>query len=749
MGCGASTESLKRDLESSRHEVEQLQQKLKESESRREDIERQMKKASSASAPEAEVSVAKPKTEAEESPRKDSCDEGKQAGASSSPVGPDKAAELPKQMPPEESVVPAGLPPELAPGEASAAPPPGLAEPASGESCQDPPAPALADGAHGVVEEKEKEKGEVKTAGAMEGSKDEVSPPSGTLKDEVKDKEDAVDQPKAEAVQQENLDPKAELPGIVVNEESEEAPCCETLSKSVCEENANEAPSSEDMRPESHEGDEDKLEKGKTQAKSLESTGTTCTPNAQTEKTVSTCAQCFCETEVLYLDPSDLNRYCESCWIEYYGRPPSSGETHPLVPVEVSEIWLEDLLQRAWAEQILPGWPPPLVQSKYSLKQEEQEQWSTVQVRVRRDICGPHAREQINSDRPFSGEILGQRYRISHMVGEGHFTKAFLAEDIKEGTSVCVKRHRQLSVEGLGDLFVLGRRLQEADPDGKLFPRLVGAFYDVVGYTVECLLEGQNCLNKTEGRRDFFQDLSNLRTVAVGALEGLVKLDEAGVVHNDIKPDNLIWIEGDGSSSSSSGPRVKIVDFGCARLDHREENGRNWALAEGGAGHLGKWAPEMILRLPIGHRGDVWGVAISLCELFCQRQMWRNEGDSAEVVFSQALGICNLRDGIPASLLRRSPLDVRQLYTPAPRHWPLRKNARGQVEALRPTRWGLDQVLRPGWQDTEKVELGQLLLAALVIDPAFRPSAAQLLQCCSFVMPQNPEEADTEGVTGE
>ena len=33
------------------------------------------------------------------------------------------------------------------------------------------------------------------------------------------------------------------------------------------------------------------------------------------------------------------------------------------------------------------------------------------------------------------------------------------------------------------------------------------------------------------------------------------------------------------------------------------------ALAEGGAGHLGKWSPEMTLRLPIGHRSDIWGAA--------------------------------------------------------------------------------------------------------------------------------------------
>ncbi|CAE8584008.1 unnamed protein product, partial [Polarella glacialis] len=318
---------------------------------------------------------------------------------------------------------------------------------------------------------------------------------------------------------------------------------------------------------------------------------------------------------------------------------------------------------------------------------------------------------------------------------------AFLAVDTKECKTVCLKRHRNLSVESLADLFVLGNRLAEVDPGGEVFPKILDAFYDIIGFTVEDLLEGQNCLSKAQQEPEFFTDLRNLKTCAVGALRGLEKLDQAGVVHNDVKPDNLMWVEAGGSSSSSTA-RVKIVDFGCARLDQREENGRNWALSEGGAGHLGKWSPEMTLRLPITHRGDVWGVAISLCELFCSRFVWRSEQDTAEVVLAQALGICNLKDGLPSSLLRRSPLDVRQLYTPAPRHWPLRRNTRGQLEALRPVRWGLDQVLGHGWQETHKGELGQLLEAALIIDPTFRPSASNLLRRCIFLQPVVEKEPE-------
>lgn len=477
---------------------------------------------------------------------------------------------------------------------------------------------------------------------------------------------------------------------------------------------------------------------------SMDSDASTCTPAANSAgQVLLTCCQCGAESGELFIDPSDMNRYCEKCWIDYYGQPPARDQA-PLVTVEVSEIWNEDRLAQTWAGLPIPGWPPPQIAPLPSSSDLNGEVWSSVAVRVRRDIVGPHAREQNHADRPYPGEVLAGRYQCKNVVGEGHFTKAFLAEDLKLGISVCVKRHRSLTVEALADLMVLCHRLNEVDEGSLHFPRLMDAFYDLVGFTVESLLEGQNCLAVAMNDPRFFHDLRNLQCVANGALRGLMLLDQAGIVHNDVKPDNLIWMDSaarpwnDGSGNVS--PVVRIVDFGCARLDQREEHGRNWSLAEGGAGHLGKWSPEMTLRLPITHRGDVWGLAISLCELHCGRCVWRNEADTAEVVLAQSIGLCNLQQGLPTSLMRRSPLDIRQLYTPAPRHFPLRRNALGQLEALQPMRYGLEQVIGEDWRESGKGELQELLQGALIIDPMYRPSAAQLLDMFSFCAPALSQE---------
>jgi len=465
------------------------------------------------------------------------------------------------------------------------------------------------------------------------------------------------------------------------------------------------------------------------------SDASTATPAANTAPAMK-CHQCGeekSEDVPLYIDQNDLQRYCGKCWEMYYGYNPAAMPTQrtantALVPVVASEPWMDSKLAQAWAEKPIAGWPPchfPSAHQWVAASDGENEVWSSVAVRVRREIVGSHAREHNNLDRPVRDEVLRRRYKCKQLCGEGHFTKAFLAEDLKEGGFVCVKRHRNLSVDALCDFLVLGTRLREVDEDGAFFPRLVDAFYDIVGFTVETLLDGTNLLNLMKNKPGFFNDLKNLRYVAQDGMRGLQKLERAGIVHNDVKADNLMWLE---TPQGAAQTRVRIVDFGCARLDCREEPaGRNWALGEGGAGHLGKWSPEMVLRLPIDHKADVWGFTICLCELHCQRNAWRSEADTAEVILAQGLGLANQQDGIPLAMIKRSGLDIRLLYTPQPKHFPLRRSVMGMLEVLRPQNWGLEQVLGDNWREI-KGDLGRLLEAALVIDPMERPSASELLE---------------------
>merc|ERR1712087_389163 len=109
-------------------------------------------------------------------------------------------------------------------------------------------------------------------------------------------------------------------------------------------------------------------------------------------------------------------------------------------------------------------------------------------------------------------------------------------------------------------MLTIGRRLDNVDPQGELFPRVVDCFFDMTGYTVEALIEGRNCLEVSRSDPTHFQDFKNLRVVATGSLRALVLLAKAGVVHCDLKPDNIMWI---APTEANPEPSVKVVDFGC------------------------------------------------------------------------------------------------------------------------------------------------------------------------------------------
>lgn len=402
-----------------------------------------------------------------------------------------------------------------------------------------------------------------------------------------------------------------------------------------------------------------------------------------------------------------------------------------MVDVVDGKLFADHELLFAWIEKPISNWPPRMAPSRPVNAADSdptkigKSLWP-VKVTVNPGLVGSHARQNSCHDRPIPGEVLCERYRIENVVGAGHFTRAYLATDISTEKKVCIKRHNGLTMELLTDLLTIGKRIESVDPEGKVFPQLADAFFDMVGYTVETLLEGRNCLETARSDPSHFKNVNNLRIVAQGGFAGLKLLAEAGVVHCDVKPDNIMWTD-----SKESGPMVRIVDFGCSRLDRRLESGRNWALAEGGAGHLGKWAPEMVLRLPISDRADVWGLAIALLELHCGRFMWNTEADTAEFMLAQSLGLANAQNGLHEDMLRRSPLDIRQLYTPHPSHFPVQRLGAApgaRHKELRPATWGLECVLGPKatWDDEKKV-FADFATSALIIDPEERPSAAQLL----------------------
>ncbi len=147
-------------------------------------------------------------------------------------------------------------------------------------------------------------------------------------------------------------------------------------------------------------------------------------------------------------------------------------------------------------------------------------------------------------------------YRIVSKIGEGGMGEVYRARDTKLGRDVAIK---VLPTSLSSDTDRLNRFEQEAQAAGALnHPNILSIYHigthDGAPYIVSELLEGETLRDRLAGG-----SLPQRKAIdyALQIAKGLAAAHEKGIVHRDIKPDN-IFITNDG--------RVKILDFGLAKL---------------------------------------------------------------------------------------------------------------------------------------------------------------------------------------
>ena len=157
---------------------------------------------------------------------------------------------------------------------------------------------------------------------------------------------------------------------------------------------------------------------------------------------------------------------------------------------------------------------------------------------------------------PGPGTLLGERYRLDALIGEGAFSQVFRAGDLQTNEDVALKLLSPGSVEVAG----LERFRREAELARKLVhPNSVRLLdfnlESVPAFIVYELLEGQT-LDRLLANEGPMSEAG----VVVMASQVLMSVREAhalGAVHRDIKPANVFICRGVGL--------VKVLDFGIAR----------------------------------------------------------------------------------------------------------------------------------------------------------------------------------------
>ncbi len=232
------------------------------------------------------------------------------------------------------------------------------------------------------------------------------------------------------------------------------------------------------------------------------------------------------------------------------------------------------------------------------------------------------------------GSRLGP-YEILAPIGAGGMGEVYRAKDPRLGREVAIK---VLPSSFSADADRLRRFEQEARAAGILNHPNITAVYDIganesdgAPYVVSELLEGETLRSALAGGR-----LSGRRATdyALQIAHGLAAAHEKGIVHRDLKPENL-FITKDG--------RVKILDFGLAKLTHQEEGSQatNLPTATAGTepgvvlGTLGYMAPEQVRGRPADARSDLFSFGAILYEMLAGKRAFH--GDSAADTMSSIL----------------------------------------------------------------------------------------------------------------
>ena len=109
---------------------------------------------------------------------------------------------------------------------------------------------------------------------------------------------------------------------------------------------------------------------------------------------------------------------------------------------------------------------------------------------------------------------------------------------------------------------------------------------------------------------------------ALQIVQGLIAAHDRRIVHRDLKPENL-FVTSEG--------RIKILDFGVAKLQSPEESERSvedlTTITKSGAviGTVAYMSPEQLRGKAVDHRSDIFSVGAILYEMLSGRRAFRGE----------------------------------------------------------------------------------------------------------------------------
>ncbi|NND66065.1 MAG: protein kinase, partial [Halioglobus sp.] len=225
-------------------------------------------------------------------------------------------------------------------------------------------------------------------------------------------------------------------------------------------------------------------------------------------------------------------------------------------------------------------------------------------------------------------------------IGEGGMALVYRAFDPEINRAVAMKL---LKEEHCEDKERKGRFIKEGKAAGALTHPNIVTVYDVgqiedQPYMMMELLEGQPLGELLQQKQKF--SLESVMEVGIQLGNALDYAHEQGIVHRDMKPDNIVL--------SSDGKSAKVADFGIARFEHQaEKETTQVGIMLGTPRYM---SPEQASGERVDGRSDLFAVGVILYEMITGKKAF--DAETMPTLIMQ--------------IVKKDPLPIRQINSDAP-----------------------------------------------------------------------------------
>ncbi|HEX8789636.1 MAG TPA: protein kinase [Polyangiaceae bacterium] len=246
------------------------------------------------------------------------------------------------------------------------------------------------------------------------------------------------------------------------------------------------------------------------------------------------------------------------------------------------------------------------------------------------------------------GSVLDDKYRIEERIGTGGFATVFRAQQLSLDRHVAVKIFRP--APGNDSALALDRFQREGMSTCRVnHPNAIQVFdsgisSDGIPYFVMELLEGRTLSSEMRSRAGL--SLRRALDVMIPVCEALAAAHAAGLIHRDVKPDNVFLAQTPG------GETVKLLDFGIAKLVEADPGDSPNTASTTFVGTPKYMAPERLMHTEYSAESDIYSVGVILYQAVLGRTPWTESDDIflliAQIVAGRVVPMADL--GVPAPL---------------------------------------------------------------------------------------------------